>query len=85
MYFPRALATNDEGDVSLSLLVGFDLVEANGGTTIGRIAAIDDTTANLLFELEDGCLIPANDDLIRDIDTKRKTIKMEIPEGLLEL
>ena len=85
VYFPRALAANDEGDVSLSLLVGFDLVEANDGTTIGRIAAIDDTTANLLFELEDGCLIPANDDLIRDIDTKRKTIKMEIPEGLLEL
>ena len=85
VYFPRALAADDEGEVSLSLLVGFDLVEANGGTTIGRIAAIDDTTANLLFELEDGRLIPANDDLIRDIDTKRKTIKMEIPEGLLEL
>ena len=85
VYFPRALAADDEGEVSLSLLVGFDLVEANGGMTIGRIAAIDDTTANLLFELEDGRLIPANDDLIRDIDTKRKTIKMEIPEGLLEL
>ena len=51
VYFPRALAADDEGEVSLSLLVGFDLVEANGGTTIGRIAAIDDTTANLLFEL----------------------------------
>lgn len=85
VYFPRALAADDEGEVSLSLLVGFDLVEANGGRVIGRIAAIDDTTANLLFELEDGRLIPANDDLIRDIDTKRKTIKMEIPEGLLEL
>ena len=85
VYFPRALAAADEGEVSLSLLVGFVLVEANGGTTIGRIAAIDDTTANLLFELEDGRLVPANDDLIRDIDTKRKTIKMEIPEGLLEL
>ena len=85
VYFPRALAANDEGEVSLSLLVGFDLVEANGGRVIGRIEAIDDTTANLLFELEDGRLIPANDDLIRDIDKKRKTIKMEIPEGLLEL
>lgn len=85
VYFPRALAADDEGEVSLSLLVGFDLVEANGGRVIGRIAAIDDTTANLLFELEDGRLIPANDDLICDIDTKRKTIKMEIPEGLLEL
>ena len=84
VYFPRALA-DDEGDVSLSMLVGFDIVEANSGSIIGRIAAIDDSTANLLFELEDGRLIPANDDLIRDIDTNRKTIRMEIPEGLLEL
>ena len=85
VYFPRALAADDEGQMSLSLLVGFDLVEANGGTTIGRIAAIDDTTANLLFELEDGRLIPANDDLITDIDMKGRVISMTIPEGLLEL
>ena len=84
VYFPRSLAEEDNAP-SLSMLVGFDLVETSDGRTIGRIAAIDDTTANLLFELEDGRLIPANDDLIRDIDTKRKTIKMEIPEGLLEL
>ena len=85
VYFPRALAADDDGDVSLSLLVGFDLVEANSERTVGRIAAIDDSTANLLFELEDGRLIPANDDLITDIDTKNKVIKMNIPEGLLEL
>jgi len=84
VYFPRALAEEDEGP-SLSLLVGFDLVDANGGKVIGRIAAIDDSTVNLLFELEDGTLIPANDDLITDIDTKKKIIKMMIPEGLLEL
>jgi 16S rRNA processing protein RimM len=65
--------------------VGFDLVEASNGRKVGRIAAIDDSTANLLFELEDGRLIPANDDLIHDIDTKGKVIKMDIPEGLLSL
>ncbi len=84
VYFPRALADEDE-EPSLSMLVGFDLVEANNGRTVGRIAAIDDSTANILFELEDGRLIPANDDLIHDIDTKGKVIKMDIPEGLLEL
>lgn len=84
VYFPRALADEDD-EPSLSLLVGFDLVEANSGKTIGRIVAIDESTANLLFELVDGRLIPANDDLIHNIDTKKKTIWMDIPDGLLEL
>jgi len=84
VYFPRALADGDEAP-SLSMLVGFDLVDATTGTKVGTIAAIDDSTVNLLFELEDGRLIPANDDLITDIDTKHKVIKMNIPEGLLEL
>lgn len=84
VYFPRALADEDE-EPTLSMLVGFDLVEANNGRTVGRIAAIDDSTANILFELEDERLIPANDELIHDIDTKHKVIKMDIPEGLLEL
>ena len=84
VYFPRALAAEDESP-SLIMLVGFDIVEANGGTTVGRIAAIDDSTANLLFELEDGRLIPANDDLIEDIDTQQQKITMSLPEGLLTL
>ena len=84
VYFPRALAGEDDGP-ALALLVGFDLVEANAGRTVGRIAAIDDTTANTLFELEDGRLIPASDDLVDDIDLKQRTITMRLPEGLLDL
>ena len=85
VYFPRALADEDDGTPTLASLVGFDLAETATATNVGRIAAIDDTTANLLFELEDGRLIPANDDLIDHIDTKNKVITMTIPEGLLEL
>ena len=84
VYFPRALADEDNAP-ALALLVGFDLVEANAGRTVGRIAAIDDTTANTLFELEDGRLIPASDDLVNDIDLKQRTITMRLPEGLLDL
>ena len=84
VYFPRALADEDDAP-ALALLVGFDLVEANAGRTVGRIAAIDDTTANTLFELEDGRLIPASDDLVDDIDLKQRTITMRLPEGLLDL
>lgn len=85
VYFPRALAEDEEGMPSLASLIGFDLVEAKDGIRVGTIATIDDSTANLLFELEDGRLIPASDDLITDINIKERTIKMEIPEGLLEI
>ena len=84
VFFPRALAEEDDTP-TLTSLVGFDLVEAKGDKKVGTIAAIDDSTANVLFELEDGRLIPATDDLITDINTKERTIKMEIPDGLLEL
>jgi len=85
VYFPRALAEDEEGMPSLASLIGFDLVEEKDGIRVGTIATIDDSTANLLFELEDGRLIPASDDLITDINIKERTIKMEIPEGLLEI
>jgi len=85
VYFPRALAEDEEGMPSLASIIGFDLVEAKDGIRVGTIATIDDSTANLLFELEDGRLIPASDDLITDINIKERTIKMEIPEGLLEI
>ncbi len=85
VFFPRDLAEEDDEQLSLASLVGFDLVDASNNKKIGTITAIDDSTANVLFELEDGRLIPATDNLITDISTKERTIKMEIPEGLLEL
>jgi 16S rRNA processing protein RimM len=65
--------------------VGFEIVNNANEETVGRIAAIDDSTANILFELEDGTLIPASDDLIEVIDAGQQQIKMNIPEGLLAL
>ena len=85
VYFPRALAEEAGEAPSLAGLVGFDLVEATSSTTIGRIASIDDQTLNILFELEDGRLIPASADLIHNIDTEHQQIIMDIPEGLLEI
>lgn len=84
VYFPRALADEDDAP-PLTFLVGFDVIDAINGRTVGRIAAIDDSTANLLFELADGRLLPAADELISDIDQFGRTITMNIPEGLLEL
>jgi len=85
VFFPRALAEEGEEIPSLASLVGFDIVNVSDGRTIGNIAAIDDSTVNILFELEDGMLIPANDDLIEVIDTEKQQIKMNLPSGLLEI
>ena len=85
VYFPRALADEDEATASYAMLVGFSIIDASTENKVGTVAAIDDTTVNLLFELEDGRLIPASDDLICDIDMKQGEIRMNIPEGLLEL
>ena len=85
VYFPRVLAGEADEMPSLASLVDFDIVDASDGKTVGNIVAIDDQTANILFELEGGTLIPANDDLITDIDWKGKRITMNIPKGLLEL
>lgn len=85
VYFPRSVAEEGTAGPSLSMLIGFTLVDASSNTPIGRIASIDDQTLNILFELEDGRLIPASDDLITHIDTNRQEITMQIPEGLLAL
>lgn len=85
VYFPRALAEEAEEIPSLASLVGFSIVDITNGKVIGRIATIDDTTQNILFELEDGTLIPASDELIEDINGEQQQIIMNIPEGLLAL
>jgi len=84
VYFPRTLADEDEA-VSWAELVGYDLIDSNSGKAIGEIAAIDDTTINILFELTDGKLIPASEELIQQIDTKRHQIEINLPQGILEL
>ncbi len=85
VFFPRALADDDEEAINLTFLVGFDIIDAKTGTRVGTIAGIDDSTANILFEMENGMLIPANDDLITHIDKDNKTITTALPEGILDL
>ena len=85
VYFPRDLADDDEENLSLAVLVGFDIIDANTGKNVGTIASIDDSTANILFELADGTLIPASDELITNITKEKKTITIALPEGILDL
>jgi len=86
VYFPLALVPHDEDDeLRWNAFVGFSLIDANTAHSVGRIAAVDDSTANILFELEDGRLIPAAEDLITAVDYDRHTITITLPDGLLDL
>lgn len=85
VYFPRALAEDDEDTLSWAEMIGYSLIDAQTGQDIGIIASVDDATINILFELEDGRLIPASEELITNIDTKKHQIAINLPEGILEL
>lgn len=84
VFFPRELAESDDSDeLSYAQLVGFTVIDHATGREVGKIDSIDDQTINIMFELTDGTLIPASEELIEDIDTDRQTITLHIAEGLI--
>ena len=93
VYFLRSLAEEesaqaDEGyeplTISYAQLVGYTVLNANDDNrSVGEIAYIDSQTINIMFELTDGTLLPASEELILDINTKSRTVTMSLPEGLL--
>ena len=89
VYFPRHLSDSDEENMSWAEIIGFQLVDAVSGRVVGTIDHVNDSTLNLLFEITspegEALLIPANNDLIEEVDIEKKMIRMAIPEGLLEL
>jgi 16S rRNA processing protein RimM len=85
VYFPRELSDEDDEHISWAEIIGYELIDSETRTVAGTIASIDDSTMNTLFELEDGRLIPASEELIQAIDTKKHQIEIKLPEGILEL
>lgn len=82
VYFPRDVAESDGGVPSYAAIAGFEIIDSVTGRNHGRIASVDDSTVNTLFEMLDGRLIPAAAELIEDIDTSARKIVMRLPEGL---
>lgn len=85
VYFLREQADNGEGSMPPARTVGYSIEDSATHIIIGVIASVDDSTSNILFELEDGKLIPVAEEWIEDIDTDNRKIVMKIPEGLLDL
>lgn len=85
VFFPRRLAESDDHDLTYAQLIGYQVIQTATGHVVGTIVSIDDTTDNLLFELDNDLLLPAPDEFIDDVDTGRHIISMTLPEGLLQL
>ena len=86
VYFLRSMAASDDAEgYTWAYFAGFDIVDSSSGTVVGRIAQVDDSTANILFCLDDGRLVPAAEELITRIDDDRRQVVMLLPEGLLSL
>ncbi len=89
VFFERSKADTPADELTWAQIVGFQIVDEKNGKIVGKIVAVDDSTENILFEIETTkghqALIPAHDSLIRNIDTPSQTITMTIPDGLLAL
>lgn len=89
VFFPRKLSDSSEEDIAWSGLIGYTLIDENSNQAIGTITGIDDSTLNMLFEIltkdQKEILIPADEDLIESIDTEEKIIRINLPEGILDL
>lgn len=85
VFFPRSLADEVEHDLTYAELVGYSLVDANTGRMVGTIESVDDATENILFEMDNGSLIPAPEELITDVDMESRTVTVAVPEGLLDM
>ena len=79
----------EEEIIDSNEIIGYKVVDIETDKEIGIIENIDDSTVNLLFIIKDEngeqVYIPANEELIEEIDEGNKVIKMIIPEGLIDL
>ncbi len=88
IYLPLDLLPKLEGDkFYFHEVIGFTIIDTNFGE-VGQIVHINDKAAQPLFEIDrEGkeIFIPMIDDFIKKVDRENKTIKVETPEGLIEL
>lgn len=89
VFFPRSLAEADATHTSQTEVVGFEVVDATTGQSVGRIQAVDLSTLNTLLHVltptGQTLLLPINEHLLQQVDKEGKRISISIPSGLLDL
>lgn len=90
VYFPKKLSDREEDELTWDEIKGFAVVDAaQGNACVGMIAGVDDSTQNVLLEVEnpkgDIVLIPASEEIILNVSATEKQILVSLPEGLINL
>ena len=86
VYFPKKFMDEQEDVTSWNFFIGFRVEDVHHGY-LGEITDVDDTTINVLFSIEkDGeeLLLPAHEEFIIGLDRKKKVMKVDVPDGLIE-
>ncbi|MBR5033822.1 MAG: hypothetical protein IKX71_00800 [Bacteroidales bacterium] len=78
----KEISFEEEDDDDYEDIVGYTVIDQNG-QKIGEITAFEDIPGNPCIEIAGGALIPCPDECILDVDQKKKTIKLQIAEGLI--
>ncbi len=88
LYLPLDLLPElDEDQFYFHDIIGFKVKDLAKGE-IGVITAINDTTSQALFEIDNKgkqILIPMNDSFIHKLDKENKLLIVDTPEGLIDL
>ena len=88
VYLPLKMLPKLEGNkFYFHEVIGFEVEDKRLGV-VGVIQSVNDTTAQPLFEVLNGevqMLIPMIDLFLVEIDRKNKKVKMDLPEGMIEM
>jgi len=88
LYLPLELLPKLEGNkFYFHEVIGFKIIDIDFGE-VGSVKAINDSTAQALFEVDRNGLeifIPMNDEFIVVVNRKTKTITVDTPPGLIDL
>ena len=77
----------DEDTIPFNSLIGYHAVDADG-KALGKIEDVFELPAHTLAQVFiDGkeALLPLNEETIVKIDRRKKTISLQLPEGLLDI
>lgn len=88
VYLPLTMLPKLEGDqFYFHEVIGFQLEDVNYGL-VGEIVAINDNSAQPLFEVDKNgveVFIPMIDDFIKKVDRENNKVIVETPEGLIDI
>lgn len=89
VFFPiKYIKEEQTEELSIQYFVGFTVKDVTHGV-LGVIKMVDDSTPNVLFSVENEqgsqLLVPAQNELIIDMDYQKRTITFDLPEGLVTI